>query len=102
MLDQLSQFVRIFLNPLGQAGHLDAVGTKPIIKILAKCPRASQFFSRPIGRRHDTPKKPPWFVAADRRKRPFFKHFQELDLDLGGHFTDFVEKNRPVRPAQAE
>ncbi len=90
MLDQFSQFIRVFHYPLSQRRYLNAVRTEPIVEIVAKCALGPQGIHRAIGCGDNPSVESQFFVAADRTEFPILQYLQQFDLSQDTDFADLV------------
>jgi hypothetical protein len=79
---------------LAKGRHDDANDVDAIIEVLAKSLLLDLLLELPVARRDDARVEGNLGVAPHRAYRPLLQGAQELRLNLEGHVTDLVQKDR--------
>ena len=99
---ELLQLAGRFAQPLAQRRHVDHVGTKPVVEVLAEAPALPQLGDGPVGRRNDSSGEALLLASAERGERALLQHLQKLDLQRHADLADLVEEERAVLVAALE
>ena len=94
--EEMAEQQRNFRGPLAQRRHVDREHVQSIVQILAQAARFHRLLNFHVGCRQDAHVHVDQLAAAQARILMVLQDVQELGLQVGAHFRDFVQEDRAL------